>query len=63
MEDFELRRIIYSLLAFMVIVFVYLQVALMAAVDTKAINDHRAKVFREGLERKGIVLVDHSVRR
>jgi hypothetical protein len=63
MEDFELRRIIYSLFAFMVIVFVYLQVALMAAVDTKAINDHRVKVFREGLERKGIVLVDHSVRR
>jgi|GEM_PF-4123820 len=63
MEDFELRRIIYSLFVFMVIVFVYLQVALMAAVDTKAINDHRVKVFREGLERKGIVLVDHSVRR
>jgi len=62
MEDFELRRIIFSLFAFLVVVFVLLQVALMAALDTKAIMDHKAKVFKEELERKGVVVVDYSVR-
>jgi len=62
MEDFELRRIIFSLFAFLVVVFVLLQVALMAALDTKSIMDHKAKVFKEELERKGVVVVDYSLR-
>ncbi|MEM2984001.1 MAG: hypothetical protein QXL24_02170 [Candidatus Jordarchaeaceae archaeon] len=60
MEDFEIRRAVLSLLAFLVVVFFYLQVVLNAAVDTKKINDHRAKELeklREGLARKGIVMV------
>jgi hypothetical protein len=63
MGDFELRRIIFSLFAFLVFVFVLLWIALMAALDTKAILDHKAKVLKEELERKGVGVVDYLVGR
>lgn len=63
MEDFELRRRVFSLLAFMVVVFIYLHVAISASVDVKKINEHRVRVLKENLERQGIVLVDHTVKK
>lgn len=57
MEDFEIRRIVLSVLAFLVVAFFYLQVVLTAALGVKKVNDHRARELRESLARKGIVMV------
>lgn len=59
MEDFDVKRIIFSFLAFLVVVFFYIQVVLTAAVDVKKINDRKAEELRKALARKGIVIVDH----
>lgn len=57
MDDYDVRRLVFSALAFLVVVFFYLQVVLMAAVDTKKINDRKVKELEESLSRKGIVMV------
>lgn len=57
MDNFELRRVFLNFVAFLLIVFFYLHVALNAAMDTKRINDHRARELSRESERQGIRVV------